>query len=223
MNKDLTIQRRIGYFFLFLGWQMLIFMFVGNAKDELWIQLINYLFAYTIAYYGAIKCLSLDETSLTKDKHLLFKTLGLRFLSLFGAIIGYRLILFALGIQQTVSDNQASLNSLLDSPLRFVFLLVMGIAIAPFIEEFCFRYLMLYKVKHQKVMMLISALLFALVHMIGQSFNLYWVTDYIQYFIIGIFFVYNFVKSQSYKQSVLLHSLWNFVSVMLMVISTLIK
>lgn len=219
MNKDLKIKRRIGYFFLFLGWQMLIFMFVGKAKDALWLQIINYLFAYTIAYYGVIKCLSLDETSLTKDKHLLFKTVGLRFISLFGAMIGYRLFLFALGVQQSVSDNQASLNSLLDSPLRFVFLLVMAIAIAPFIEEFCFRYLMLYKVKHQKLMMIISALLFAFAHMIRQSLNLYWFTDYIQYFIIGIFFAYNFVKSQSYKQSVLLHSLWNVVSVIVMVIS----
>lgn len=219
MNKDLKIKRRIGYFFLFLGCQMLIFMFVGKAKDALWLQIINYLFAYTIAYYGVIKCLSLDETSLTKDKHLLFETVGLRFISLFGAMIGYRLFLFALGVQQSVSDNQASLNSLLDSPLRFVFLLVMAIAIAPFIEEFCFRYLMLYKVKHQKLMMIISALLFAFAHMIRQSLNLYWFTDYIQYFIIGIFFAYNFVKSQSYKQSVLLHSLWNVVSVILMVIS----
>ena len=122
------------------------------------------------------------------------------------------------GIQLVVAgkaqntSNQASLESFMKQPGMLIGMLVLVIVIAPILEEFVFRGVLLtYIIPNQRrvVQIIVSGLLFGAFHVVGQSFQLF---ALIQYSIMGAVLAYIYTRYQKIQYSIGLHFLNNLIA-----------
>lgn len=178
----------------------------------------------TFLGYLIIKhCLSYDgtHTKVQFDKQF-YKTILIRVLEIFGTLFIWNILYKNIILHNNIgeSTNQQTINSFLNTPLNTIFIILFTCVLAPFIEEFCFRYLIIFNNK-TKARVITSTILFTLMHLIQQPLSTpinIWFLYFGQYFIIGIWLGYNFYKNENYSQNVLIHALWNTLSMSLILI-----
>jgi membrane protease YdiL (CAAX protease family) len=120
-----------------------------------------------------------------------------------------------------VSDNQNIINTLTKSSNIYIgiYLCIVGILIAPIIEEIIFRYMMLNKVfdeNHQRAGIITSIVIFALLHMVDDfSGHIVWgsvIADIIIYGSMATVFTWIYVKTDNLKYSITVHITNNLIS-----------
>lgn len=120
-----------------------------------------------------------------------------------------------------VSDNQNIINTLTKSSNIYIgiYLCIVGVLIAPIIEEIIFRYMMLNKVfdeNHQRAGIITSIVIFTLLHMIDDfSGHIIWgsvIADIIIYGSMATVFTWIYVKTDNLKYSITIHITNNLIS-----------
>lgn len=143
-----------------------------------------------------------------KKKHLkeVFKLFIISYLAIF--IIN--LVLFQ--VTKSIPTNEAQNRQLLLNlgPLSFLLIGFIG----PFIEEICFRYNLRKLFKNNITFLLVSSLIFALLHInLSTPKELIFV---IPYFIISIFIGLSYIKTKNVFVPILFHSMYNSVIILLL-------
>lgn len=132
------------------------------------------------------------------------------------------------------SVNQSSILSYFHFGLiPILAIIVSTVIIAPFIEEFCFRVMLIQpelndanstRSDHWRLIsqIILTTVFFALMHMIAQPYtgheHIYWFY-FGQYFIVGLWLALNYVKFNNYKFNVFLHMSWNALSILVAILS----
>lgn len=134
---------------------------------------------------------------------------------------GSRLLGLKLGSQGT-SQNQQSITSFIGNNWSTLTILMMTIIVAPIIEEFCFRYLIIKPTKqeHNRIRLITSILLFSFLHVgeqliqvfSGQLSLMTWLFYFGQYAVLGSVLAYTYNKHRSYSLNVMTHGIWNTLS-----------
>lgn len=136
--------------------------------------------------------------------------------------------LLNLNLNGQTSQNQSSVLSFLSDSWSTIFIVIMTVIIAPILEEFCFRYLII-KPKRQSynlLRLIISIISFAFMH-VGEQFTSVinhqltfpaWFFYFSQYAIIGIVLVITYNKYRNYKLNVLIHASWNLIAIITAII-----
>ena len=176
-----------------------------------------------LSYIIIKHCLSYNGTN--KKVHFdkqFYKTTAIRVLEIFGTLFIWNMLYKNIILHNTVgeSTNQQTINSFLNAPLNTAFIILFTCVLAPFIEEFCFRYLIIFN-NRTKARVITSTILFTLMHLLQQPLSTpidIWFLYFGQYFIIGFWLGYNFYKNENYSQNVLIHALWNTLSLSLILI-----
>ena len=161
-------------------------------------------------------------------------------------VIGYVALLYAISIiwgqlgpkllklnlNGQTSQNQSSILSFLNDPWSTIFIIIMTVIIAPIIEEFCFRYLIIKpeKQNHNITRLVISTVAFAFMHVGEQLPSVInhhltftaWFFYFSQYAIIGIILVTVYNKYRNYKLNVLIHASWNTIAIAIAIILNLL-
>lgn len=127
-----------------------------------------------------------------------------------------------LGLNTTTSatsENQQTIVSFLQGGWSTAFILVMTIVVAPFLEEFCYRYLLIkpQRQHHNRWRVLGAVVFFALAHVAEQlpqvaagKLNISaWFYYFMQYAIMGFVFAELYNRKRNYKLNVVTHGLWN--------------
>ena len=132
-----------------------------------------------------------------------------------------------------VSVNQNSILSYFKFGLTPTLAIIAStIVIAPIIEEFCFRVLLIQpdlKRDHKTsstirltAQIILSTAFFALMHVLAQPYfgheKVYWFY-FGQYFVIGLWLALNYVKFNNYRFNIVLHISWNTLSIMIALIT----
>lgn len=143
-------------------------------------------------------------------------------------IIGTKL--FNLHQGQLTSQNQQNIMSFTHNSLSLTFILLMAIVVAPIVEEFCFRYLIIGPDKNNhhliKTKIALAIILFALVHVSsqiaqviqGQTTIQEWIYYFVVYSIIGADLTYIYYKKRNYKLNILCHGAYNLVAMVIALI-----
>lgn len=169
-----------------------------------------------LGYIVINHCRSYNGTSTPLNKTV-YKTVIIRVLEIFGTLFIWNILyknLILTGTIEQQSTNQQTINNFLNSPLSTAFIIFFTCVMAPFIEEFCFRYLFMFN-NRTKTRVIISTIMFTLAHLIQQPLSTpidVWFLYFGQYFIIGFWLGYNYYKNQNYSQNVLIHASWNVLS-----------
>ena len=132
----------------------------------------------------------------------------------FGIIIIFY-IFFTLPISSIVGDistNQAVLYSL---PIYLTAFL--AIFIGPLTEELMFRAFIKKFIKNDILFIIVSSLIFGALH-ISTADSLQQLLYIIPYSILGLAFSLNYVKTQNIVSNIFLHSVWNSLAVIVMII-----
>lgn len=210
--------KKVGLFVLLMLIQQVIAIIGSSSAYTPFLGIFLIILAFYIGKKTIEFCLSYqpnNEPIPTDWKKSVLKHYVLLFVTMFGYNILYKTFIYN---PTSESTNQSTITSMLSTPLSSIFVIGFTLLIAPFIEEFCFRYLLLNKYLNddkkskQMIMIILSSLCFGLLHMINQPLStpfLAWVQYLGQYMILGLFFANNYVKSKNYKQSVALHITWN--------------
>lgn len=126
------------------------------------------------------------------------------------------------------SQNQQSIMSYFHHGVTpAIFMILLAIVIAPAIEEFCFRVLIIKPTKDKSqviniLRVVFSVLLFGLVHTIQQlgkidpKIELFY---YGQYCIIGLILALNYYHFRNYRLNYFLHMSWNIVSLLVALVA----
>ena len=155
---------------------------------------------------------------------------------LYAATIGWGVLgpkLLGLNMSNNAtSDNQSAILSFLTNSWSTIFIIALTVIVAPMLEEFAFRYLIIKptKTKHNKLRMAVSLISFPLMHVysqIGQVFTgkltpIAWLFYFGQYFLIAIMLVYTYNKYHNYKLNVLCHASWNMLAMAIAIIGQIL-
>lgn len=131
-------------------------------------------------------------------------------------IIGYLFAnLFILTSVGSIPTNQAILSSW---PIYFTALL--AIIIAPLTEELMFRGFIRKFIKNDFLFILISSLVFGGLHITSAN-SLQQILYIIPYSILGLAFSLNYVKTKNIASNIFLHSAWNTLAIIIMLLFNL--
>lgn len=131
-------------------------------------------------------------------------------------IIGYLFAnLFVLTSVSSIPTNQAILNSW---PIYFTALL--AIIIAPLTEELMFRGFIRKFIKNDFLFIIISSLIFGGLHITSAN-SLQQILYIIPYSILGLAFSLNYVKTKNIASNIFLHSAWNTLAIIIMILFNL--
>ena len=117
-------------------------------------------------------------------------------------IIGYFMQSFAI-TKEAVQDS--------DLTRVFINLLIW----APITEELLFRSLLNKDIKNKQLLIVLSSILFAGVHVIGNGFNLITLINFIPYFIIGMYLGFLYRKTNNIVINIIMHLLINIIGVVM--------
>lgn len=140
--------------------------------------------------------------------------------------------LLNLNLNGQTSQNQSSVLSFLSDSWSTIFIVIMTVIIAPILEEFCFRYLIIKpkRQSHNLLRLVISVISFAFMHVGEQLPSVInhqltfpaWFFYFSQYAIIGIVLVLTYNKYRNYKLNVLIHASWNSIAIIIAIILNLL-
>lgn len=127
-------------------------------------------------------------------------------------VIGFILMMVAnLIVSVVVTSLPANEEIVRDLYSKYLVASLIGnIILGPILEEFVFR-LGFNKINNKYIYILISSLIFALFHVIGSITNLISLIYILPYFVIGSIFTIVYQRSKNVFDSILIHSLHNFV------------
>ena len=136
----------------------------------------------------------------------------------FGIIlIAYMIANFSLiTLVGNISTNQSIINSwplYVSAPIAII--------IAPLTEELMFRGFMKKFIKNDKLFLIISSLVFGGLH-IAVASSLSQLLFIIPYSILGFAFALNYVKTKNIASNIFLHSSWNTIAVIALIVTKLI-
>lgn len=140
--------------------------------------------------------------------------------------------LLNLNLNGQTSENQSSVLSFLSDPWSTVFIIIMTVIIAPILEEFCFRYLIIKPKKQNSniIRLIISVVAFAYLHVGEQLPSVLhhqltfaaWFFYFTQYALIGIILTTTYNKYRNYKLNVLIHASWNTIAIAIAIVLNII-
>lgn len=125
------------------------------------------------------------------------------------------------------SINQQDLSSFTHGSTNIIFFVFLTIGLAPVIEEFVFHKLIITSPnKKQRIKQaIISFVLFAVLHVLTSFFmpynQDYWIKlgmYFLAYSVISLILVYEYYMYHNYRYNVFLHSSWNLITVLIMLI-----
>lgn len=177
---------------------------------------------YLVARYP----LSYAQTKLKLDGLHLLLVLAMTYLYLVVSQVALSIITHT----NTQSTNQANINKLVDgvnSPTTWAIIFV-AVVMAPICEEFAFRYVLIGPQNRRSTMVraVLSTVLFGLIHvssevslLAGNSAQvIQFFGNLLQYCGLGLALVYWFVRYRNLRQNIILHALWNALSMMMLLI-----
>lgn len=130
----------------------------------------------------------------------------------FNKIIGVVLNMFLISfITMTVISiivREEPLNNSAILQLPIILKIMLGVIAGPFVEELIFRGLLKKGIKNEKIFVVISSLLFGLIH-VNEVTDIMQFLYIIPYGAIGIILSQNYVKNNNIAQNILSHSVWN--------------
>ena len=85
----------------------------------------------------------------------------------------------------------------------------------PITEELLFRSLLNKDIKNKQLLIVLSSILFAGVHVIGNGFNLITLINFIPYFIIGMYLGFLYRKTNNIVINIIMHLLINIIGVVM--------
>ena len=192
-------------------------MFIKNATVGLIFEVLFYVLIFALALYIFGKRLKRDfkefKNNLGSYIGYIFKWWGIMLgLSLVAAII--RMVLGG----DVETANQAGLNSM---PLWYVGPL--AIIWAPFVEESIFRGGLRRFVKNDKLFIILSAVLFGLLHTIGTETGIYNIlVQSLQYMVMGGVMAHVYTKTNNICVNMGVHCVQNTFGVVMMILMSLI-
>lgn len=218
--KDITKHKWYIYFIIF------IFLFaicytplinlipIPNTKiSNIIVMILLYIIQITLLVVPMFNEIKRDFIAFKNNFKLYLKNM----LPRFGiVIIGYLFAnLFVLTSVSSIPTNQAILNSW---PIYFTALL--AIIIAPLTEELMFRGFIRKFIKNDFLFIIISSLIFGGLHITSAN-SLQQILYIIPYSILGLAFSLNYVKTKNIASNIFLHSAWNTLAIIIMILFNL--
>lgn len=200
----------LSLFLILIYYSMFIYsnVFNGAVLEVINISVFVLLFILSI-YYNKSK-INKGIKSLRDDikKHykriIIYSIITLIAYSIVSIILGY--FLENVITEETVADSNV---------IRVVINLLIW---APLTEELIFRCSLKKDVKNNTIFMLISPLLFAGVHVLGNGLNLITVISSIPYIVIGIYLSLLYIKIDNIIINILMHLLINVIGVVMIIL-----
>ena len=192
-------------------------MFIKNEVVGLIFEILYYVLIFALAFYVFGKRLKRDFKEFKKNfgsyVGYIFKWWGIMLgLSFVAALI--RMVLGG----DVETANQAGLNSM---PLWYVGPL--AVIWAPFVEESIFRGGLRRFVKNDKLFMILSAIIFGLLHTLGTETGLYNILiQSLQYMVMGFVMARVYVKTNNICANMGVHFVQNSFSVIMMILMSLV-
>ena len=187
----------------------------SNAALNVIYEILVYLFLMLFSIFVFRKTFTRDFRELSKNFKgyavLSLKYWGLMFLTL---IVLNIIKVLALGTD-SVASNQAILNSL---PLWFV--APIAVIYAPLVEESVFRGSVRRFIKNDVVFIVVSGLLFGLLHTLSETELLPFVINTLIYGAMGAWLAAAYVKTNNMASNMLVHFYQNALSVIVMILAT---
>ena len=188
-----------------------------NYNDAVYLEALceSLLFIAVIILYR--KTLNRDFTNLRKNFNI---SEFLKFLCIFLVVkivssLVTGIISIIIGIDLTVSENQNIINVL--SASSPILMLITSAFLAPLVEEGIFRLGFRQIIKNQYVFILISSLVFGLMHIFPTELHLAEALTYgIIYVSIGAALSWTYVKSNNIWYVILIHAINNFLSMLVL-------
>lgn len=205
-----TIVLMVVYYFL-----LFIPVSFSNATLNVTYQVLVYLFLMLFSIFVFRKTFTRDFKELSKNFKgyavLSLKYWGLMYLTL---IVLNVVKIIVLGTD-SVSSNQAILNSL---PLWFV--APIAVIYAPLVEESVFRGSVRRLIKNDVVFVVVSGLLFGLLHTLSETELLSFIINTLIYGAMGAWLASAYVKTNNMASNMLVHFYQNTLSVIIMILAS---
>ena len=136
-------------------------------------------------------------------------------------VIGIINLSIRLSTGVTTSTNQENINEMfLKSP---IILSLMSIFYAPIVEESLYRGVLKKLISNKYLFIIISGLLFGLVHVIDDYKSIGDFMYILTYASLGMFLAYTYDKTKNIWCNIYLHFLQNFISIILLILTIFIK
>lgn len=122
---------------------------------------------------------------------------------------------------QMLSQNEQNINSFMHHTISLTFIMIMSIVVAPIVEEFCFRYLIIGADKNNHhltwLKLILSVVLFALIHLVSQlnsphTTPIEWLYYFVAYALIGLDLTVIYYKHRNYQLNVICHGTYNLIA-----------
>ena len=192
-----------------------------NVFLESFIYTIVFLGLFLLLYYFIKNDLDIFLKQKTKYWRIVLISFAIYYVTNF--IVNILTILLQLLFNSTpVSQNQASLESLINFDFYGLMMFFPIVLIGPLVEELIFRKCFFSLIPNKILAFILNCLCFGLLHTISYSYNwsdLLIVT--IPYCCAGIAFSYCYMKTNNVFASYLLHALLNFISYFLIITTNL--
>lgn len=114
------------------------------------------------------------------------------------------------GISMPLPKNEETLGK-----LNIFFILFGGCIYAPIVEENIFRNSFHYIFKNKILFLVISSVLFGLLHTYEESSIFSVILQAIPYSLIGLFMAYNYTKTNNIAHTMMWHAMWNLVTTLI--------
>lgn len=222
------------FLYLFIGEQLTTVVYYLGKNFH--VEVIGLIASIIVAWWFTKTALSYHSNykSLEPQPGIVKKVIGyvalLYTTSLIWMQLGSKLL--QLSLNGKTSQNQSSILSFLNNSWSTAFIIIMTIIIAPIIEEFCFRYLIIKPTKqnYNLLRLIVSVFAFSYMHVAEQLPSVLhhqltfaaWFFYFIQYAIIGIILTTTYNKYRNYKLNVLIHASWNTIAIAIAIVSNII-
>ncbi len=200
--------------YLFLPSIIYILLYSYMNHDNIYIIsiLISYIF---LTIYFTYKYRDELKKNLINFKKKYFLIIIIYWLLGFGFMILSNYIINYIILPNNISNNEASNRELLyNNKIIYSFLLCI---IIPYIEEICFRLEFKKNIKKKKNFLIISSLLFSLMHIINIS-SLIEIIYIVPYFILGMTFSLIYYNTDNIYSNILAHIIHNSITVIILLI-----
>lgn len=132
-------------------------------------------------------------------------------------IIAYILEIIASLITMSIIGKYTSLNQQALENLPFLYLAISAIIFAPFTEEILFRGCLRRIIKNEKLFIIVSGVVFGLLHTISEPSLLRIIVVALPYIALGCTLAYTYVKSNNIWTNIFLHTTINTISCILLI------
>ena len=139
-------------------------------------------------------------------------------------VIGY-IMFFLVSIICTIVINQGEIskNQQMIEILPLWYVIPLSVIVAPILEELVFRGVFRRIIKNNKIFIIVTALIFGLMHVIGEGNLIGLMTMIWPYTVLGGYLAYIYAKTENISTNILSHMIWNTVATIMMVVLTLGK